>query len=259
MLRLMGGGVALSWLACHASRAARSSSAVRPVIGPPAVRTQDKVSRAVSESVRTIKPESRAGEVSRVLNPANSGSGSHSGSERGPDQGLMSWLSRKARSIQVNVQEVNAQDERSASAHSAKNWPRMYDGPIPSKYPVRRVCAACTIHRARSRTSMSWTASSGVPGTSTSPPRSSRVGQEAQRPVRSSRTCSFSGPADKGVLHLPPAHTRPWRRHSSPRYCARSPVLWAHAVERHPPAARSCGCRHIRSPSIQRSNARRAA
>src|ERR1700737_5527787 len=57
-------------LACHALRTALSSSAVRPVTGPPAVRAQDKVSRAVSESVRIVKPESRAGDVSRVAKPA---------------------------------------------------------------------------------------------------------------------------------------------------------------------------------------------
>ena len=92
------------------------------------VRAQNNVSRAVSEIVRSVKPDSRAGDVSRVLKPANSGSGSHSGSERGPDQRLMSWLSRNARSTQVNVQ-----DEPRASTQSAKNWPRVYDGPIPSK------------------------------------------------------------------------------------------------------------------------------
>ena len=73
--------------------------------GPPAVRAQSNVSRAVSEIARSVKPASRAGDVSRVLKPANSGSGSHIGSERGPDQRLMSWLSRNARSTQVNVQD----------------------------------------------------------------------------------------------------------------------------------------------------------
>ena len=83
-----------------------------------AVRAHNNVSRAVSAIVRSVRPDARAGDVSRVLKPANSGSGSHSGSERGPDQRLMSWLSRKARSTQVNVQ-----DEPTASAQSARNSP----------------------------------------------------------------------------------------------------------------------------------------
>src|SRR5258708_4255540 len=93
-------------LACHAASAARSSSAVRPVTVPPELRAQDNVSRAVCDSGRTVKPAARAGDVSRVLKPAYSGSGSHIGSERGPAQRRMFWLSRNARSTQVNEQEA---------------------------------------------------------------------------------------------------------------------------------------------------------
>jgi hypothetical protein len=49
--------------------------------------------------------------------------------------------------------------------------------PTASNAPVVRESAASSNHVARSRTSMTWTTSSGRPGASTSPPRASRCGQ----------------------------------------------------------------------------------
>src|SRR5882724_6786926 len=72
-----------SWLlACHAGRTSLSSSMVRPTTGPLAVRNQPRVSRAVSESARELRPALRAGVVSRVAKPAKSGKGSHRIRER---------------------------------------------------------------------------------------------------------------------------------------------------------------------------------
>ena len=182
-------------LACHASRAARSSSAVRPVIGPPAVRTQDKVSRAVSESVRTIKPESRAGEVSRVLNPANSGSGSHSGSERGPDQRLISWLSRKARSTQVNAQD-EAEGVRAFRQELAARvrWPDTVKisgqtGLRGIHDPAGEIAHVDELDRIIRRSRHEHLAAAIKPR-----------GPIGEPPRRVLRTCNKSGPADKGVL-----------------------------------------------------------
>jgi aspartokinase len=100
---------------------------VSPLTGPPAARAQASVSRALSASARTVKPAARAGVLSRVQKPANSGSGSHIGSERGPLQRRTSCASRNARSTQVSVQSAST-----ASAHAARNSRRVCGGPIPS-------------------------------------------------------------------------------------------------------------------------------
>src|SRR5437762_13327344 len=100
---------------------------VKPTTGPLVVRNHPRVSRAVSESARKLRPALRAGVVSRVAKPAKSGKGSHNGSDRGPVQRLTSCSPKNARFTQVNVQ-----DEPSDPEHSASNSPRVRVGPIPS-------------------------------------------------------------------------------------------------------------------------------
>ena len=85
-------------------------------------------------------------------------------------------------------------------------------GEIALKFPVACESASFIIHAVRSRTSMTWIGSRGVPGASISPPRDARTGQYVKRSVGSSGPTIYPG---RTMLARPANASRTYCSHSA--------------------------------------------